>query len=71
LTEKFNAYMDTISEKIDDGEEYAQEMKEKFNEFLESVSEKAEDIKEGVSDFADQKHSKSKENKKGFRTAGG
>ena len=73
LKEKFNEYMDTISEKIDDvkNEDYAQDLKDKFNEFLETISNKAEDIKEDVEDFADQKHSKSKESKKGFKTAAG
>ena len=73
MKEKFNEYMDTISEKIDDvkNEDYAEDLKEKFNEFLESISDKVEDIKEDVSDFAEQKHSKSKESKKGFKTAAG
>jgi len=71
LKVKFDEYMDTISEKIEDGEEYAEDLKEKFNEFLESITDKAEEIKDDVSDYADQKHSKSKESKKGFRTSAG
>jgi gas vesicle protein len=73
LKEKFNEYMDTISEKIDDvkNEDYAEDLKEKFNEFLDSISDKVEDIKEDVSDFAEQKHAKSKESKKGYKTAEG
>ena len=73
LKEKFNEYMDTISEKIDDvrNEDYAEEIKEKFNEFLESISDKVEDIKEDVNDYAEQKNTKSKESKKGFKTAAG
>jgi gas vesicle protein len=73
LKEKFNEYMDTISEKIEDvkGEDYAEDLKEKFNEFLDSLSNKVEDIKEDVSDFTEQKQSKSKESKKGYRAANG
>lgn len=73
LKDKFNEYMDTLSEKMDDvkNEDYAEDIKEKFNEFLESISNKVEDIKEDVSDFTEQKHTKSKESKKGFKTAAG
>lgn len=73
LKDKFDEYMDTISEKIDDlkDEDYAEEIKAKFNEFLDSISEKVVDVKEDVSDFAEQKHSESKETKKGFKTASG
>ena len=71
LKEKFNEYMDTISDKIEDigDEDYAEDIKNKFNAFLESLSDKAEEVKEDVSDFAEPKHSKSKESKKGFRTS--
>lgn len=73
LKEKFNEFMDNIYEKMEDvkGEDYAEDLKDKFNEFLDSVSDKAEDIKDDVSDFVDQKHSKAKESKKGFKTAAG
>lgn len=73
LKDTFNEYMDTISEKIDDlkDEDYAEDIKAKFNEFLDSISDKVEDVKEDVSDFAEQKQSKSKETKKGFKTAAG
>ena len=73
LKDKFNEFMDTISDKIDDlkDEDYAEDIKAKFNEFLESISDKVEDIKEDVSDFAEQKNSKAKETKKGFKTAEG
>lgn len=73
LKEKFNEFLDTISEKIEDvkGGDHVDDLKNKFNEFLESITEKYEDVKDDVSDFADQKQSKSKESKKGFKTATG
>jgi gas vesicle protein len=71
LKEKFNEYMDTVSEKVEEakGEGYAEDLKEKFNEFLDSISEKVGDIKGDVSDFAENNQSKSKESKKGFKPA--
>ena len=73
LKEKFNEFMDNIYEKMEDvkGEDYAEDLKDKFNEFLDSISDKVEDIKDDVTDFADQKHSKSTESKKGFKPAAG
>jgi len=73
LKEKFNEYMDTVSERIDDikSEEYAETIKEKFNEFLESISDKVEDIKEGASEYAGKMKSDSKDAKEGFKTAAG
>jgi gas vesicle protein len=66
LREKFEEYMDTISEKIETvkGEEYADSLKEKFDEFLESISDKFEAVKEDVSDYADDKKSKYEKTKK-------
>ena len=73
LKEKFNEFMDTISEKIEDvkGEGYAEDLKAKFNEFLDSISDKFEEVKDDVTDFTESKHTKSKESKKGFKTASG
>ena len=73
LKEKFNEFMDNISEKIEEvkGADYAEDLKNKFNEFLDNITDKVEDVKEDVSDFADHKHAKSKESKKGFKTAAG
>lgn len=73
LTAKFNEYMDTISDKIDEvkDEDYAEDIKDKFNAFLESLSAKAEEVKEDVSDLTEPKHSKSKESKKGYRASAG
>jgi gas vesicle protein len=73
LRDKFNEYMDTISEKIDEvhGEEYADELKDKFEQFLDSVTEKFEAAKEDVSDFAEHKKSKSDKNKRETKTAMG
>ena len=71
LRDKFNEYMDTISEKIDsvDGEEYADSLNEKFEEFLESISEKYEAVKEDVSDYAGHKKPKPDKNKNDVKTA--
>ena len=71
LREKFNEYMDTISEKIEDvpSEEYADSLREKFEEFLETISEKYEAVKEDVSDYAGHKKSKSDKNKNDVKTA--
>ena len=58
--EKFDEYMDTISEKIDtvQGEEYANSIKQKFEEFLESISESLHEVKEDVSDLTENKKDK-------------
>lgn len=73
LRDKFNEYMDTISEKIDDvhADEYADSLKEKFEEFLETISEKFETAKEEVADFAEHKKSKSDKSKREAKTAMG
>lgn len=71
LRQKFEEYMDTISEKIDtvNGEAYADSLKEKFEEFLESVTEKFEAAKEEVSDYASDKKSNYEKNKKDVKAA--
>lgn len=71
LREKFNEYMDTISEKIEDvqGEEYADSLKDKFEEFLDSITEKFDTAKEEVSDFVEPKKSKSDKNKRQTKAA--
>lgn len=73
LREKFNEYMDTISEKIEDvnSEEYADSLKEKFEEFLDSITEKFDTSKEEVDDFAENKKSKSHKTKSETKTAMG
>jgi gas vesicle protein len=72
LKDKFNEYLDRISDKIDDahGENYADMLKEKFEAFLDSVSEKYKEVKEDVSDLADQQMSKAGRVKKNVKTAG-
>jgi gas vesicle protein len=72
LKEKFNEYMETISEKLEDvkDENYVEDIKDKFNEFLDGLSDKVEDIKENVSDFAESRHARPKDHKKGFKPAG-
>ncbi len=72
LKEKFNEYMETISDKLDDvkDENYVEDIKDKFNEFLDGLSDKVEDIKENVADFNEPRHSRPKEHKKGFKPAG-
>jgi gas vesicle protein len=71
LRDKFNEYMDTISEKIDtvDGGEYADSLNKKFEEFLESISEKYEAVKEDVSAYAGHKNHKPDKNKSDVKTA--
>ncbi len=71
LRDKFNEYMDTISEKLEtiEGEEYAASLNEKFEEFLESISEKYEAVKEDVSDYAGHKKAKPDKNKNDTKTA--
>jgi gas vesicle protein len=53
------------------GEDYAESLKEKFNEFLDSVSEKLDEVKEEVTDFSEQKNTKSGGAKKETKTATG
>ncbi len=43
------------------------DVKEKFNDFVDSVTEKFEKVKEDVSDFAEQRMSKSDETKKAVK----
>jgi len=71
LKEKFDEFLDNISDKVEDvrGADYVEDLKDRFNEFLENITEKFEEVKDDVSDFAEPKHSKSKESKKGFKTA--
>ena len=71
MRDKFNEYLDTISEKIDsiEGGDYADSLKQKFEEFLESISEKYEAVKEDVSDYAGHKKAKSDKNKNYVKTA--
>jgi len=71
LRQKFEEYMDTISEKIDtvNGEEYADSLKQKFEEFLESISEKHDAVKGDFSDSPDDKKSKFEKSKKDVKTA--
>ena len=73
LKEKFNEYLDRISDKIDDvhGGDYAEILKEKFEAFLDSVSEKFEEVREDVSGFADQQMSEAGQVKKNVKTARG
>lgn len=71
LRDKFNEYMDTVSDKIGavGGEGYADSINEKFEEFLESISEKFEEVKEDVSDYAGHKKAKWDKNKNDSKTA--
>ena len=73
LKEKFNEYLDRISDKIDNvhGSDYAEMLKEKFEAFLDSVSEKFEEVREDVSGFADQQKSEAGQVKKNVKTARG
>ena len=73
LKEKFNEYLDRISDKIDDakGDNYADMLKEKFEAFLDSVSEKFEEVREDVSGVADQKMPGDGRVKKNVKTARG
>jgi gas vesicle protein len=62
LKDKFNGYLDTLSEKIDSikNEEYAENLKEKVNEIIEGISKKVKGIEADLSDLTDPKKAKSK-----------
>jgi gas vesicle protein len=51
------------------GEDYAEDLKDKFNEFVEHITEKFEQVKKEVTDFAEEKMTKSEESDKNTKTA--
>lgn len=86
LKEKFNQFIENISEKSEEleeefsdtrkkiskqGESYLDALKGKFNEFIESISDKSEEVKDKVSDFTEQRKAKLEEAKKGVKTITG
>lgn len=71
LREKFEEYMDDISERIDtvEGEEYANSLKQKFEEFLESISDTFHEVKEDISDWTEEKKVKTGRSKSDAKTS--